>query len=73
VIEFDDEEIDVNALPGGAAGTAAIYTQSVQATPVIRTVMMQFFTAHGAGVIDRQIPAEQRTAATLGTFAFPPL
>ena len=33
---------------------------------------MQFFAAHGAGVIDRQIPAEQRTAATLGTFAFPP-
>ena len=40
---------------------------------VSRTVMMQFFTAHGAGVVDRQIPAEQGTAATLGTFAFHPL
>lgn len=40
---------------------------------VIRTVMMQFLAAHGAGIIDRQIPAEQGTAATLGTFAFPPL
>jgi len=41
VLELDDESIDLSKIPGGAAGTAAIYTDSVAATHVIRRVMVR--------------------------------
>ena len=41
VLELDDERLDVNMLKGGAIGTAAIYTDNVQATHVIRRVMIR--------------------------------
>jgi len=41
ILELDDPSIDLLAIPGGAAGTAAIYTDSVVATHVIRKVMMR--------------------------------
>jgi multidrug resistance efflux pump len=41
VLEFDGEEIDLSAIPGGAVGTAAIYTDSVAATHIIRRVMVR--------------------------------
>ena len=41
VLELDDESIDLAKLPGGTVGTAAIYTDSVAATHVIRRVMMR--------------------------------
>jgi len=41
ILELDDESIDLTDIPGGATGTAAIYTDSVKATHVIRRVMMR--------------------------------
>ena len=41
VIELDDEDELPLGVPGGAVGTAAIYTDSVAATHVIRKVMMR--------------------------------
>ena len=41
ILELDDESIDLTDVPGGASGTAAIYTDSVSATHVIRKVMMR--------------------------------
>ena len=38
VLELDDKSVDLMEIPGGAAGTAAIYTDSVAATHVIRRV-----------------------------------
>jgi multidrug resistance efflux pump len=41
VLELDDEDLDLTTIPGGAVGTAAIYTDSVAATHVIRRVMVR--------------------------------
>ena len=41
VLKLDDESIDLSKIPGGAAGTAAVYTDSVAATHIIRKVMMR--------------------------------
>jgi multidrug resistance efflux pump len=41
VLELDEPSINLLEIPGGAAGTAAIYTDSVEATHVIRKVMMR--------------------------------
>ena len=41
ILELDDESIDLTQIPGGATGTAAIYTESVAATHVVRKVMMR--------------------------------
>lgn len=40
-LELDDESIDLAKIPGGAVGTAAIYTDSVSATHIIRRVMVR--------------------------------
>jgi len=40
-LELDDPSIDLAELPGGAVGTAAIYTESVAGTHVIRKLMMR--------------------------------
>jgi len=41
VINLDTDSFDVSSIPGGAAGTAAIYTDTVQAAQVIRRVMVR--------------------------------
>ena len=42
LLELDQaEDIDVTALPGGSVGTAAIYTKKMQASHVIRRVMIR--------------------------------
>lgn len=41
VIDLDDDSLELAAIPGGAVGTAAIYTDSVAATHVIRRVMLR--------------------------------
>jgi multidrug resistance efflux pump len=41
ILELDDDSIDLLDIPGGAAGTAAVYTDSVAATHIIRKVMMR--------------------------------
>jgi multidrug resistance efflux pump len=41
VIRLDKEVVNLAAIPGGAVGTAAIYTDSVAATHMIRRVMMR--------------------------------
>jgi multidrug resistance efflux pump len=41
VIALEDKSFDPETLPGGAAGTAAIYTESVTATHVIRRIMVR--------------------------------
>ena len=41
ILNLDEPEPEVLALPGGADGTAAIYTESVRATHVIRKVMIR--------------------------------
>jgi multidrug efflux pump subunit AcrA (membrane-fusion protein) len=41
VLELDDEGLDLSTIPGGAVGTAAIYTDSVAATHIIRRVMVR--------------------------------
>ena len=40
-IRLDQDSYDLAAIPGGAVGTAAIYTESAQATHVIRKVMLR--------------------------------
>ena len=41
VIEMEDEVLGLAKIPGGAVGTAAIYTDSVAATHIIRRVMIR--------------------------------
>jgi len=41
VIELDEDSRELGAIPGGAVGTAAIYTDSVTATHVIRRIMLR--------------------------------
>ena len=41
VIELDEDSRKLTAIPGGAVGTAAIYTDSVTATHVIRRIMLR--------------------------------
>jgi multidrug resistance efflux pump len=41
ILELDDTSVDIGLVPGGAAGTAAIYTDSVAATHIIRKVMVR--------------------------------
>ncbi|MCA9241396.1 MAG: hypothetical protein KDA37_14405 [Planctomycetales bacterium] len=41
VLELTDDRIDANDLPGGAVGVAAVYTDEVQFTHVIRNVMLR--------------------------------
>ena len=41
VIELDEDSHEFAAIPGGAVGTAAIYTDSVTATHVIRRIMLR--------------------------------
>ena len=41
ILELDDPSIDLREIPGGAVGTAAIYTDSVTATHIIRKVMVR--------------------------------
>ena len=41
LLKLDDADLDVRSLPGGAAGQAAIYTDSARAAHVIRKVMMR--------------------------------
>ena len=41
VIELDEDSRELAAIPGGAVGTAAIYTDSVTATHVIRRIMLR--------------------------------
>lgn len=42
ILKMDpSEDLDVSQLPGGAAGTAAIYTESAKPTHVIRKVMIR--------------------------------
>jgi hypothetical protein len=41
LLELDDESVIPDQIPGGVAGTAAIYTDSVQATHVIRQIMLR--------------------------------
>jgi multidrug resistance efflux pump len=40
-IRLDQDSFDLAAIPGGAVGIAAIYTESAQATHVIRKVMVR--------------------------------
>ena len=44
ILRMDDDQVDPSAMPGGAVGTAAIYTQRAQATHLIRRVMMRMQT-----------------------------
>jgi len=41
ILELDDETMDLTDIPGGAIGTATVYTDSVAATHIIRKVMMR--------------------------------
>lgn len=41
VLDIEDDSFDLDQLRGGAAGTAAIYTDSMQPTHVIRRVMIR--------------------------------
>lgn len=41
IVELDEPSVDVHDIPGGAMGTAAIYTDSVAATHIIRKVMIR--------------------------------
>jgi multidrug resistance efflux pump len=41
VLELNEENIDLASIPGGADGTAAIYTEQVAATHIIRKVMIR--------------------------------
>lgn len=40
-LELDDDSINLAKIPGGAVGTAAIYTESMAATHIIRRVMVR--------------------------------
>jgi hypothetical protein len=41
ILKLDDKASTLQSLPGGAMGTAAIYTDNVKATHIIRKVMMR--------------------------------
>ena len=41
ILKLDDADIDPNELPGGAIGAAAIYTESVKVTHIIRRVELR--------------------------------
>jgi multidrug resistance efflux pump len=41
VVDLDDTTLPIHQLPGGAAGSAAIYTQSMSATHIIRRIMIR--------------------------------
>lgn len=41
LLELEDKSIDMTKIPGGAVGTAAIYTDSVTPTHIIRRVMVR--------------------------------
>jgi hypothetical protein len=41
ILKLNDKNSTLQRLPGGAMGTAAIYTNSVKATHIIRKVMMR--------------------------------
>jgi multidrug resistance efflux pump len=41
VLKLADESIDVSIIPGGASGTASVYTNTMAATHVIRKVMIR--------------------------------
>ena len=41
ILKLDDTDIDANQLPGGAIGTAAIYTEDVKMTHIIRRVELR--------------------------------
>ena len=41
ILELEEESFDISQLPGGAVGTAAIYTDRVTATHLIRRVMVR--------------------------------
>ena len=41
VLKLDDEVAEMNEIPGGSIGTAAIYTDSARATHVVRRVMIR--------------------------------
>ena len=41
ILRLDETPSGLHQLPGGAVGTAAIYTDSVKATHIIRRVMMR--------------------------------
>jgi hypothetical protein len=41
ILKLDDKASALQSLPGGAMGTAAIYTDNVKATHIIRKVMMR--------------------------------
>lgn len=41
ILKLDDKISSLHRLPGGAIGTAAIYTDSVKATHIIRKVMVR--------------------------------
>jgi len=40
-LALDDDTVDPELIAGGAAGTAAIYTESVQATHIVRQIMIR--------------------------------
>jgi multidrug resistance efflux pump len=44
VLELEDPELSLLGLPAGAVGTAAVYTEAVKATHLIRKVMMRMQT-----------------------------
>ena len=44
VVKLDDEDISIGELPGGGAGTVAIYTDVAQPTHIIRRVMIRMET-----------------------------
>ncbi len=41
LLEVDDKSLNIDRLPGGASGSAAIYTESMGATHIIRRVMLR--------------------------------
>lgn len=41
ILILDEEDVTLGSIPGGAIGTAAIYTESVTATHIIRKVMVR--------------------------------
>ena len=41
ILKLDDADIDPNELPGGAIGAAAIYTESVKVTHLLRRVELR--------------------------------
>jgi hypothetical protein len=40
-LKLDDADFQLSEIPGGSIGTAAIYTESVQATHIVRRVMIR--------------------------------